>query len=65
MSLDGSRKRLKVTLKKSVIGRLRSHEACVRGLGLKRINQTVVVEDTRSTRGMVKRVSYMVECEEL
>lgn len=65
MSLGSGRKRLKVTLKRSVIGRLRSHEACVKGLGLKRINQTVIVEDTRSTRGMVKRVSYMVDCEEL
>ena len=65
MSLGSGGKRLKVTLKRSVIGRLRSHEACVKGLGLKRINQTVIVEDTRSTRGMVKRVSYMVDCEEL
>ncbi len=55
-----SDKTIRVTLTKSVIGRLESHKACVRGLGLRRIGHTVEVEDTPSTRGMINKVSYMV-----
>ncbi len=56
-------KKLKVTLVKSVIGTRDSHRACVRGLGLKRREQTVEVEDTPAVRGMIKKVSYLVKCE--
>ena len=56
---------LKVTLRKSPIGRLETHRACVRGLGLRRIRQSVFVEDTLCTRGMIRKVAYLVECEEL
>lgn len=56
---------LKVTLRRSLIGRLKNHRACVRGLGLRRIHQSVVVEDTLCTRGMIRKVAYLVECEEL
>ena len=56
-------KKIKVTLTKSVIGRLRSHKACVAGLGLRKIRQTVEVEDTPSVRGMINKVSYMVSVE--
>ena len=56
---------VKVTLRRSLIGRLKSHRACVRGLGLRRIHQSVVVEDTLCTRGMIRKVEYLVECEEL
>ena len=56
-----SNKTVRVTLKKSLIGRLESHKACVHGLGLKRIGHTVEVEDTPSTRGMINKVSYMVQ----
>ncbi len=55
---------MKVTLVRSMNGRLKSHQACVRGLGLRRMHQTVEVEDTPSTRGMVNKVSYMVKAEE-
>ena len=55
---------LKVTLKKSLNGRLVSHRACVRGLGLRRIHQCVEVGDTRCIRGMINKVSYLVEVEE-
>lgn len=54
---------IKVTLKKSPIGRLKKHKACVAGLGLRRIGQTVEVEDTPSVRGMINRVFYMVQIE--
>lgn len=55
---------MQVRLVKSPIGRLKNHKACVVGLGLRRIGQTVEVEDTPATRGMVERVSYMVAVEE-
>lgn len=55
---------MKVTLVRSVHGRLESHKACVRGLGLRRIRHSVLVEDTPATRGMANKVSYMVQVEE-
>lgn len=57
-------KKIKVTLVKSPIGRLKSHKACVAGLGLRKLSQTVEVEDTPSVRGMINKVSYMVNVEE-
>lgn len=61
MAQDG--KKIKVTLVKSVIGTRPEHRACVRGLGLRRINQTVEVADTPSNRGMINRVSYLLKSE--
>ena len=57
-------KSLKVTLVKSLIGRLPDHRACVRGLGLRRLHQTVEVQDTPQNRGMVRKVDYLLEVEE-
>ena len=57
-------KTIKVTLKKSTIGRLAAHKACVIGLGLRRIRHTVEVEDTPSNRGMINRVLYLLEVQE-
>ena len=56
---------LKVTLVKSRHGRLRRHKACIAGLGLRRINQTVTVLDTPENRGMINRVSYLLSLEEV
>ncbi|MCC2624688.1 MAG: ribosomal protein [Burkholderiales bacterium] len=56
-------KTVKVTLVKSLIGRLQSHKASANGLGLRRINQTVEVIDTPENRGMINRISYLVKCE--
>ena len=56
-------KKIKVTQLRSVHGRLASHKACVAGLGLRRINHTVEVEDTPSVRGMINTVNYMVKVE--
>lgn len=53
-------KTMKVKLVRSLHGRLRQHQACVRGLGLRRMHQVVEVEDTPATRGMLNRVRYMV-----
>jgi large subunit ribosomal protein L30 len=55
---------VRVTLVRSFNGRLKSHQACVRGLGLRRMHQTVEVEDTPCTRGMINQVSYMLRVEE-
>ena len=55
--------KINVTLVKSVIGRLESHKACVRGLGLRKINHTVEVDDTEAVRGMINKVSYLVRVE--
>ena len=52
---------MKLTLVRSTNGRLASHKACVRGLGIRRMHQVVEVEDTRATRGMLNKVSYMVK----
>ena len=57
-------KELKVTLVKSKFGRLKSHKGCVAGLGLRRMHQTVTVQDTPENRGMINRISYMVSVEE-
>lgn len=55
---------LKVTLVRSLNGRLASHKACARGLGLRRMHHSVEVEDTPCTRGMIDKVSYMLRVEE-
>ena len=54
---------VKATQVKSSIGRLPKHKATLRGLGLRRINHTVELEDTACVRGMINRVSYMVKVE--
>ena len=55
------KKMIKVKLVRSVNKRLASHKACVSGLGLRRMHQTVEVEDTPCTRGMINKVYYMVK----
>ena len=56
--------RLKVTLVKSINGRLKSHQACVRGLGLRRMHHSVTVTDTPENQGMIRKVAYMLKIEE-
>jgi len=56
-------KQISVTLVRSPAGALPRHRECVRGLGLKKMNHTVVLEDTPSVRGMINRVEYMVQVE--
>jgi large subunit ribosomal protein L30 len=58
------KKQIKVTLVRSPIGYQPKHRDCVRGLGLKRMHQTVVLEDTPSVRGVVNKIDYMVRVEE-
>ncbi|HSC66468.1 MAG TPA: 50S ribosomal protein L30 [Cellvibrio sp.] len=54
---------IKVTQTRSTAGRLKAHQCCVRGLGLRRIGHTVEVQDTPSNRGMINKVNYMVRVE--
>ena len=56
-------KTIKVTLVKSLIGTRPEHRACVRGLGLRRRHHTVEVIDTPANRGMINRVSYLLNTE--
>jgi len=55
---------IKVTQVKSAIGRLPKHKACLKGLGLRKINHTVELQDTPCIRGMINKISYMVKIEE-
>jgi len=59
-----SKKTIKVTQVRSTAGRLKAHQACVKGLGLRRIRHTVEVEDTPSVRGMINKVHYLIKVEE-
>lgn len=55
--------KIKVTLIKSVIGTIEKHRSCVRGLGLRKLNHSVLVENTPENRGMINRVNYLVKAE--
>lgn len=57
-------KQLKVTLIKSLNGRLSAHKACARGLGIRRIHKPVTVIDTPENRGMINKINYMLNVEE-
>ena len=55
-----SNKKLKVTLVKSIIGTKQDHRATVRGLGLRRLNSSAVLEDTPAVRGMIAKVRHLL-----
>jgi large subunit ribosomal protein L30 len=57
-------KMLRVRLVKGLMGSKQSHRATVRGLGLRRRNHSVEVPDTPAVRGMINRVSYLIEVTE-
>jgi large subunit ribosomal protein L30 len=56
--------KLKVTLVKSMIGRPEKHRKVLRGIGLRKMNKTVHLEDTPAIRGMINVVSHLVSVEE-
>jgi large subunit ribosomal protein L30 len=58
-----SNTKIRVTLVKSVHGRLQSHRDTVRGLGLRRIRHSVELDDTPQIRGMINKVAYMLRVE--
>ena len=57
-------KTINIKLVKSGIGRMKKHKLCIKGLGLKKLNQTVTVIDTPSNRGLINKISDMIEIQE-
>ena len=57
--------KIEITLKRSVIGRKENQVKTVQTLGLKKINSTVVHDDTPSIRGMINTISHLVSVKEL
>jgi large subunit ribosomal protein L30 len=58
-------KKLKVTLKKSLIDKNKRHKLTLKALGLTKIGKTRIFPDNGAVRGMIDQVSYMVEVEEV
>jgi len=61
--MSDSKGKVKVTLVKSPIGSKRAHLASVKGLGLRRMHHSVVLEDTPEVRGMINAVRFLVKSE--
>ncbi len=57
--------KLIVTMIKSKFGRLPRHQACLKGLGLRKINQSVEILNTAENSGMINKISYMLKVEEV
>jgi large subunit ribosomal protein L30 len=57
-------RKIRVTLVKSVYGRLQSHKDTVRGLGLRRMRHSVELDDTPQVRGMISKIAYMLRVED-
>ena len=53
-------KKITIKLIKSGIGRIKSHKQCIKGLGFRKLNQVIEVEDTPSVRGMINKIKDMV-----
>lgn len=58
-------KQLKITLVKSGIARPGKHKVVLIGLGLKKLNKSVIREDTPQIRGMINKISHLVQVEEV
>lgn len=58
-------KQLSITLVRSFIGRPGKHKRVVAGLGLRKMNQTVIRQDTPQTRGMIDKISHLLEVKEI
>jgi large subunit ribosomal protein L30 len=56
---------VKITLRKSIIGRPEKHRRAVQSLGLRKLNRAVVLKDTPWVRGMIQKVSHLLEVEEI
>lgn len=60
-----TKKQLKVTLVKSIIATQPSHKECIKGLGLRRMHHSVVLQDNPCVRGMINKVGYLLSVEEV
>jgi large subunit ribosomal protein L30 len=58
-------KKIKITMVKSYIGRPQKQRQILRGMGLGKLNKTVLLDDTPEIRGMIRKVSHLVFMEEL
>jgi large subunit ribosomal protein L30 len=58
-------KKLKITLVKSYIGRPEKHRKILRGMGLQKLNRTVLLKDTPEIRGMINKVSHLLSVVEI
>ncbi len=65
MIMDNNKKLkiIKITLVRSPIGTKQSHQATVRGLGLRKVNSFSMLLDTPETRGMIHKINYLLKCE--
>jgi len=63
--MKNSKSKLRLKLIKSLSGRLKNHIACASGLGLRKINQVVEIEATPENMGMVNKIRYLLEIEEI
>jgi large subunit ribosomal protein L30 len=61
--MTSNEKKIKVTLIRSLIGTKQAHRQTARGLGLRRINSSVEVDDTPAVRGMINSIYYLVRSE--
>lgn len=59
-----SEKMIRITLRQSGIGRPPKHRRTLASLGLRKINQTVVRQDTPEMRGMIRQIAHLVEVQE-
>ncbi len=58
-------KQLKLTIVRSMNGRLKAHKSCARGLGLRKMHNPVIVDVTPENMGMINKISYMLRVEEV
>ncbi|MBL10385.1 MAG: 50S ribosomal protein L30 [Acidiferrobacteraceae bacterium] len=61
---DSTPKKITITLTRSRYGRGETQQNCVKGLGLRKINQSVEVADTPAIRGMINKISHLVRVQE-
>ncbi len=61
VSTEKAEGEIRVVLKRSGIGRSKDQKATIRGLGFKRLNQTLTLKDTPEVRGMIRKISHLVE----
>lgn len=57
--------KIKITLERSVIGYSKKHKATAKALGLKRINQSVIQENTPVIMGMLSKINHLVKIEQV
>jgi large subunit ribosomal protein L30 len=58
-------KKIKVILKKSPINKIKKHKLTLKALGLTKIGKTRVFPDNDSVRGMINKISYLVDVQEM